>query len=44
MTDEQVQSIHHLKREGEKVAAIARATGLSRPTIYSVLGAVSPVP
>lgn len=38
VTAEQAENIHRLKAEGRKVAAIARATGLSRPTIYSVLG------
>jgi len=42
VTTEQVQTIRRLKDEGKKVAAIARATGLSRPTIYNVLGVVSP--
>ena len=42
VTAEQARSIRRLKDEGEKIAAIARATGLSRPTIYSVLGATSP--
>jgi DNA invertase Pin-like site-specific DNA recombinase len=42
VTAEQVQCVRRLKVEGQKVAAIARATGLSRPTIYSVLGAASP--
>ena len=37
VTTEQVQNIRRLKDEGQKVAAIARATGLSRPTIYSIL-------
>jgi DNA invertase Pin-like site-specific DNA recombinase len=37
VTDEQIQTVHRLKVEGEKVAAIARATGLSRPTIYRLL-------
>jgi len=41
VTSEQSQAIHRLKDEGEKVACIARATGLSRPTIYSVLNAAS---
>ena len=41
VTTEQSQAIHRLKDEGEKVAAIARATGLSRPTIYSVLGSAA---
>ena len=34
---EQILMITRLYDEGTKVAAIARATGLSRPTIYSVL-------
>ncbi len=38
VTSEQSQTIHRLKDEGQRIAAIARATGLSRPTIYSVLG------
>jgi DNA invertase Pin-like site-specific DNA recombinase len=38
VTAEQEQAIRRMKAEGEKVAAIARATGLSRPTVYSVLG------
>jgi DNA invertase Pin-like site-specific DNA recombinase len=37
VTAEQEQAIRRMKAEGEKVAAIARATGLSRPTVYSVL-------
>jgi len=36
VNDEQIRLIHRMKAEGEKVAAIARATGLSRPTIYGV--------
>ena len=44
VTDKQIQAIRRLKDEGHKVAAIARATGLSRPTIYNVLGAASPMP
>jgi DNA invertase Pin-like site-specific DNA recombinase len=44
VTTEQVQNIRRLKVEGQKVAAIARATGLSRPTIYTVLGAKCPSP
>ena len=35
VTDEQVHAIRKMKREGSKVTAIARATGLSRPTVYS---------
>jgi DNA invertase Pin-like site-specific DNA recombinase len=42
VTTEQVQNIRRLKDEGKKVAAIARATGLSRPTIYNVLDTASP--
>ena len=38
VTTEQAHAIRRLKDEGEKVAAIARTTGLSRPTIYNVLG------
>jgi DNA invertase Pin-like site-specific DNA recombinase len=37
VTREQVTAINRLKREGTAVTAIARTTGLSRPTIYSVL-------
>lgn len=37
VNDEQIRLIHRMKAEGDKVAAIARATGLSRPTIYDVL-------
>ncbi len=33
----QVQTIGRMKRDGEPVAAIARALKLSRPTVYSVL-------
>ena len=34
---EQVMAIRRLKAEGAEVTAIARATGLSRPTVYAVL-------
>jgi DNA invertase Pin-like site-specific DNA recombinase len=37
VTAEQVRTILRLKREGERIVAIARTTGLSRPTVYSVL-------
>lgn len=37
VNDEQIRLIHRMKAEGEKVGVIARATGLSRPTIYDVL-------
>jgi DNA invertase Pin-like site-specific DNA recombinase len=43
VTGEQIASIRRLSLEGTKVTAIARATGLSRPTIYNVLGAASAV-
>ena len=39
VTPEQAHTIRRLKDEGEKITAIARATGLSRPTIYTILGA-----
>lgn len=35
VTDEQVTTINRLWNEGAKIAAIARATGLSRPTVYA---------
>ena len=37
VTREQEEMIRRLKAEGKKIAAIARAVGLSRPTIYSIL-------
>lgn len=37
VTDEQVAMIGRMAGEGSKVAAIARATGLTRPTIYAYL-------
>lgn len=37
VTPEQINLVHTLKGEGAKITAIARATGLSRPTIYRVL-------
>lgn len=37
VTSEQGAIIRRLKAEGSGVAAIARTTGLSRPTVYSVL-------
>jgi DNA invertase Pin-like site-specific DNA recombinase len=39
VTEEQVKAIRRMKREGEKIAVIARATGVSRPTVYRVLDA-----
>lgn len=37
VTDEQVATIRRMHDEGESKSAMARATGLSRPTIYAVL-------
>jgi DNA invertase Pin-like site-specific DNA recombinase len=42
VTVEQLHAIRRLKDEGEKVSVITRTTGLSRPTIYNVLGADCP--
>ena len=38
VTVEQVEAIRRLRSEGGEIAAIAQATGLSRPTIYRILG------
>jgi hypothetical protein len=38
VTSKHEAAIHRLKAEGQGVTAIARETGLSRPTVYSVLG------
>jgi DNA invertase Pin-like site-specific DNA recombinase len=37
VTTEQEMAVRRLAAEGENKAAIARATGLSRPTIYAIL-------
>jgi DNA invertase Pin-like site-specific DNA recombinase len=37
VTDEQVATIKRMSNEGEKVVSIARATGLSRQTVYQYL-------
>lgn len=37
VTREQVEVIQQMRAKGSSIAAIARATGLSRPTIYAVL-------
>lgn len=37
VTPEQDELVRRLKAEGQKITAIAKATGLSRPTIYSLL-------
>ena len=39
VTPTQEKAIRHMRAQGEPVAAIARAVGLSRPTVYDVLGA-----
>jgi hypothetical protein len=38
VTVEQVEAIRRLRSEGGEIVAIARATGLSLPTIYHILG------
>lgn len=40
VTKEQERTVRRMKSEDESVVAMARATGLSRPTIYSILAAV----
>ena len=37
VSDEQVRMIVRLKREGEKISRIVRATGVSRSSVYRVL-------
>jgi DNA invertase Pin-like site-specific DNA recombinase len=37
VSDEQIAVIHRMRRDGEKIAAIARATALSRVTVYHYL-------
>ena len=37
VTDEQVAVIRKMHQERFPISAIARATGLSRPTVYAVL-------
>jgi DNA invertase Pin-like site-specific DNA recombinase len=37
VTDDQVVAIREMKAAGKKISAIAKVTGLSRPTIYRVL-------
>ena len=39
VTPEQEATVRRFQAEGQGVAALARATGLSRPTIYSILHA-----
>lgn len=38
VTTEQEGTVRRLASEGQSKAAIARATGLSRPTVYAILG------
>ena len=38
VTDEQIAIIRKMAAEGDTKAAMARATGLSRPTVYAILG------
>lgn len=40
VTDEQVATIRRMQQEGAAKTSMARATGLSRPTIYTVLNQV----
>ena len=40
VTDEQLEMIRNMNAEGTKIARIARATGLSRPTVYAHLATV----
>lgn len=37
VTDDQLQAIREMRIAGKKITQISRVTGLSRPTIYSVL-------
>lgn len=37
------ETIRRLRVERKPIAAIARAVGLSRPTVYSVIGAVNDI-
>jgi len=40
VTDEQIATVRRMKDDGASRAAMARATSLSRPTIYSILRAL----
>jgi DNA invertase Pin-like site-specific DNA recombinase len=40
VTPDQADAIRRMAVEGQKIARIARITGLSRPTVYRVLGHV----
>ena len=39
VTPEQIEAIRKMVDEGQKISRVARITGLSRPTVYRVLGA-----
>jgi DNA invertase Pin-like site-specific DNA recombinase len=41
VTPEAIECVRRMKAENAKVAAMARATGLSRPTVYTVLAEIS---
>lgn len=41
VTDEQLATVRRMQDEGATKSAMARATGLSRPTIYALLGSPS---
>ncbi len=43
VTAEQETIVRRLRGEGQGVSALARATGLSRPTIYSLINEAKPV-
>ena len=38
VTDEQLATVRRMHTEGATKSAMARATGLSRPTVYALLG------
>lgn len=44
VTDEQVKAIRRMQTEGTAKTAMARATGLSRPTIYAILASLGKKP
>jgi DNA invertase Pin-like site-specific DNA recombinase len=41
VNEDQVATVHRMAREDAKIAAIARATKLTRPTVYRLLGELS---
>ncbi len=42
VSDDQLAAIHEMRAAGKPISQIARVTGLSRPTIYRVLGDAQP--